>query len=263
MNKWIQVFAFRIKSDSFRRYSRLYRSTSFLSRSPWRETFEKFDNIRETDLSLYARNFSKFPPKERWKESEKEGRGHRVPRRKFESSRNSRPEEWLSSCETCSAYYLVWVAIPSRDRPMADEKFSRPLHAPLPSPPPPRNFIRSAFPVVPNPRILTFHEYYTNKGSLRHTIFIQIRWFSFEFEGICWKNDSYTTIFLLIFFNARRKLRFNRTTKVRELSDWWYSLWADSKATTFISFSTLHESLNVTKERMKNIQSNFKPRADS
>lgn len=53
--------------------------------------------------------------------------------------------------------------------------------------PPPRNFIRSAFParpVVPNPRILTFHEYYTNKGSLRHTIFIQIRRFSFELRHL-------------------------------------------------------------------------------
>lgn len=39
-----------------------YRSTSFLSRSPWRETFEKFDNIRETDLSL-REEFFEIPAK--------------------------------------------------------------------------------------------------------------------------------------------------------------------------------------------------------
>lgn len=140
-----------------------YRSTSFLSRSPWRETFEKFDNIRETDLSLSTRGIFRNSRQRRGgKRAKKKGGGTACPE---ENSKVLVTRVRRNGCRVAKLVPRI-TSCKSPFRAGTDRWLTRNFRVPY-THPPPRNFIRSAFParpVVPNPRILTFHEYYTTKA---------------------------------------------------------------------------------------------------
>lgn len=183
--KWINEYKYSLFGSRATAFVDIldYRSTSFLSRSPWRETFEKFDNIRETDLSLSTRGIFRNSRQRRGgKRAKKKGGGTACPE---ENSKVLVTRVRRNGCRVAKLVPRI-TSCKSPFRAGTDRWLTRNFRVPY-THPPPRNFIRSAFParpVVPNPRILTFHEYYTNKGSLRHTIFIQIRRFSFELRHL-------------------------------------------------------------------------------
>lgn len=177
MNKWIQVFAFRIKSDSFDILD--YRSTSFLSRSPWRETFEKFDNIRETDLSLSTRGIFRNSRQRRGgKRAKKKGGGTACPE---ENSKVLVTRVRRNGCRVAKLVPRI-TSCKSPFRAGTDRWLTRNFRVPYTHPPAPEfHPIRVSSETSGSQSTDTYvSRILHDKGSLRHTIFIQIRWFFFQ-----------------------------------------------------------------------------------